>query len=287
MDVYNKYLMGLGDSTGMKSPALVKRLRTRGFVLDSVAKDIEAFRKTLPAEARERADVQLGILQTLSAQVNKSMNAPVKACGAMKPETLSTGNSALFPQISRMHLDVLLSALACDVTRVGMLGFRGTPHAGPQMNFDPVNRSDLHVHTSSHTDIAKDGGKAFRSFKALCYGMIADFAEKLSLIPEPATGGSMLDSTIIVIGTGIGAGHSQSGLQFISIGGKNLGIKTGRFLKLGTARAQYKGVRVNKVWTSVMNAMGISGDTFNATADQGNKDIPRSDFEGPVPGLAG
>jgi Protein of unknown function (DUF1552) len=64
MDVYNKYLMGL-TGNGV-SPAQLARLKTRKSVLDAVAQDLAAFRKTLPAEARVRADAQADVLQSLS-----------------------------------------------------------------------------------------------------------------------------------------------------------------------------------------------------------------------------
>jgi hypothetical protein len=278
MQVYNTYLMGLTQPG--TSQSLQKRLRTRKHVLDAVAKDVVLFQKTLPAEARARADVKLDLIQSLSARVDGALNmpAPSNSCQTQKPVAYNSQNSAEMPRTSQYLCDMLLTALACDVTRVGMLGFLGTPHAGVPMNYAPVNRPDLHCHAASHEDIAKDGGKAFRTVKSMMFGYIADFTEKLSKIPEPVTGGSMLDNTVIFVGTDIGRGHTQSGLQLLVIGGKNLGIKTGQLLRLGGAREPGQGVRINRVLVSLKNAMGIPGDTFNVASGP--------EFRGPCPGLS-
>ncbi len=284
MDVYNKYLMGL--TGGGVSPAQVSRLKTRKSVLDSVAKDLAAFQKTLPAEAKVRADAQADVLQSLSARVDKALSDPPKMCSAEKPAPFNASDSGQFPLISKLHCDMLVSALACDVTRVGMLSMFGYPHGGPPMGFAPINRPDLHCHLLSHTDIAKDGGAGFRKLKQMCFQNIANFALALRKIPEPVTGGSMLDNTIILVGTEIGEGHTQSGLQLAMIGGQNLGVRTGRLLRFGGRRGeQYKGLRINRVLVAIKNAMGIPGDTFNATSDQSNGSIPAADFTGPAPGL--
>ncbi len=283
MSVFNSYLLAL--TQGNASPAQLKRLKTRKMVLDAVAKDVQAFRKTIPTEAKMRADVQLDILQSLSARVDQATNDVVNSCKATKPPVFDANDSAQFPLTAQYQCDMMAAALACDVTRIGMMGFYGTPHAGPNLNFAPVNRPDIRAHTASHIDISNDGGLAFRTFKSFCFSKIADFAEKLKGIPEPLTGGTMLDNTIILVGTGIGAGHSQSGLQLCTIGGKNLGIRTGRLLSYGQLGAPTKGQRINRVLVAIKQAMGLPGDTFNSTSDQYDSAISAADFTGPIPGL--
>ena len=68
----------------------------------------------------------------------------------------------------------------------------------------------------------------------------------------------MLDNTLIVWGVESGTNHNHSprDMQYLLIGGRNLGIKTGQFLKLGTT-AQSS----NKLLTSIMHAYGASATT--------------------------
>jgi hypothetical protein len=61
-----------------------------------------------------------------------------------------------------------------------------------------------------------------------------------------------------------------------SLGGKNMGIKVGQRLKLGQ-HAKFGGGQSHNAWlASMMNAMGVPGDTYGDTTEIAGK--------GPLPG---
>jgi hypothetical protein len=84
----------------------------------------------------------------------------------------------------------------------------------------------------------------------------------------------MLDHTVIFIPTEIGRGHTSAGLQFLTIGGRGLGVKTGQYLRVGTARQKTMGVPHQRLLVSLLNTMGLPDTTFG--------DDPGS---GPLPGF--
>ena len=76
------------------------------------------------------------------------------------------------------------------------------------------------------------------------------------------------------MGTEIGKGHRNDDLQFVTIGGKNLGVKTGQYLKGTPGFGQ--GTSHTRLLVSFLNAMGMPDETFG--------DVPGSGI-GPLPGF--
>ena len=64
----------------------------------------------------------------------------------------------------------------------------------------------------------------------------------------------MLDNTLMVWGVESGTNHNHSprDMQYLLIGGRNLGVKTGQYLKLASKQSS------NKLLTSIMNAFGYA-----------------------------
>jgi hypothetical protein len=103
-------------------------------------------------------------------------------------------------------------------------------------------------------------------------GMLAELVEKLRAIPEG--NGSMLDNTVVFMVAEMGYNHEVNGLPEVLIGGKNLGIKTGQYIRTGEAQSG-KGMPINRLLVSLLKAMGVPGDSWGIQ-DPG---------KGPVPGL--
>ena len=79
----------------------------------------------------------------------------------------------------------------------------------------------------------------------------------------------MLDHTIIFIPTEIGRGHTNGGLQFVTIGGGGLGVQTGRYMRVGGAREVGQGVPHQRLLVSLLNAMGIADTRFGEDPGDG------------------
>ena len=94
--------------------------------------------------------------------------------------------------------------------------------------------------------------QAFIQFDRFWAGHVAYLARRLSTIKEG--NGTMLDNTLMVWGVESGTNHNHSprDMQYLLIGGRNLGIKTGQYLKLPSTQSS------NKLLTSIMNAFGYA-----------------------------
>jgi hypothetical protein len=284
--LFADFMPATGGAAPELDPAVKLRLAMRKSVLDGVAKDVLAFQKRLGADDRSRADAQLASLRTLEDRLATNAGARTAACG--KPtqgQGLNLNDGKSHPEICKMHVDLIVSAFACDVTRIVHLNLGG--QTKPQ-SYVPGATTDCHDLSHNHRD-------AFVEMKKVWFGHVASFVDKLKAIPEPGPGGApgtMLDNTLIVIGSEIGAGHTHRAIPFLTIGGKNLGVRTGRYLKFGRkAIVSYPkylpsgviddgGEPHNRLLTSVLNAMGLPDKSFGASVPE---------FEtGPLPGfLAG
>ncbi|GAC1351078.1 MAG: DUF1552 domain-containing protein [Polyangiales bacterium] len=263
-DVFMKMFAGLADGTKAPDPALVTRQQLRKSVLDRVAGDIGNLRGRLGAEDRARCDQHLDNIRNMElrlagggATVGATCKKPALAPGVDLSRAPNT------PAASTMQLDVLYNALACDLTRVATLQYRGvyTPLTFP---FAPVNNDKQSLHAMSHDTPAN-----LITAKRWHYQELANFAQRLKATPEGS--GTMLDNTLIFSGSEIGIGHTHERMPFFLIGGKNMGMKTGRYLNYAAHTPHCK------LLTSILNAMGLPDTQFGNT----------SYGTGPLEGLTG
>jgi hypothetical protein len=212
-----------------------------------------------------RADAQLQALSAMEARL-VSLKAEGASC---KRPTVAEGILVKDPtgkdlgRLAEAQMDLLVAAFACDLTRVQ--GFQCSGN-GASLGF--VGQPGTTWHTASH------GGPGWAAAQRWVFELAAGLGDRLKAIPEGA--GTMLDNTLIVIASEIGWGHRTDNLWMWSLGGKNMGIKVGQRLKLGQ-HAKFGGGQSHNAWlVSMMNAMGVPGDTYGDTTEIAGK--------GPLPG---
>jgi hypothetical protein len=186
------------------------------------------------------------------------------------------------PDTLRAIIDLTVAALACDQTRVVMFHSYAREYNiyNRHCPWPPVNVPDYSFHELSHNLEGSPNFAAFKTAKALHFQLAGELANKLKAIPEPsATGSSMLDHTLIYIPTEIGLGHTPAGLQFVTIGGKGLGVNTGRYLQYGRplpgTDTTYPGppgagMAHQRLHVAILNALGIADTTFGDTPTTGS-----------------
>jgi hypothetical protein len=217
--------------------------------------------KRLGKEDRTRAEVQLQAIRTMEERLVAPKPAggggaagPLKGCG--KP-TVKPGLVWQFPKsehVAELAIamnDLVVSALACDLTRIVHMQNWGSDFSLATCNFAPVNTRQG-WHSLSHLDPNID---AYRRAKVWLGGVIADLCDKLAAIPEG--NGRMLDNTLVVVYQDHGQDHNEWAQQQYTVGGKNLGVKVGQNLVCGQNR-QGGGVEHNRWLVSLLNLMGMS-----------------------------
>ncbi len=266
-DVYNRVFRDLTiGGAAPADPALVAALARKKSVLSGVSAELSAFRKGLGPEDRLRADAQLQAISSMEARL-----AGLKAGGqSCKRPTVPQGipvpdlSGKTFDQRAAAQIDLMVAAFACDLTRVQCFQCSG---GGAIISFPPVNSVGTTWHTASH------GGPGWAAAQRWVFELVAGLGDRLKAIPEGA--GTMLDNTLIVMASEIGHGHNTDSLFMWSLGGKNMGIKVGQRLKFG--QPGFGGGQSHNAWlVSMMNAMGVPGDTYGDTTAIAGK--------GPLPG---
>ncbi len=162
---------------------------------------------------------------------------------------------------------MIVNSFTCDLTRVASLtfGFSGSHHNGMFGLRAPTNNNSWHdnvAHVSRTNDSITVGSEtmtsraAFIRFDKLFADQVAYLAHRLAGIEEG--GGTMLDNTLIYWGVESGTNHSHNprDMQYLLIGGKNLGFQSGQLLEFaGTESA-------HKLHTSVLHAFGYMAEGF-------------------------
>ena len=171
------------------------------------------------------------------------------------------------PRISRMQIDLLVNAMANDMTRVASLQFmRSVGQA--RMNWLGVEEGH---HTLSHEpDKNEAAQEKLQKINAWFAGELAYLVKRLAETPEPGGGESMLDNTLVIWLNELGKGssHTLNDIPFLAIGGAP-GFRMGRFLDFSRKEERENGemkvvgrVPHNRLWLAVAKSMGHELETF-------------------------
>jgi len=174
------------------------------------------------------------------------------------PATVAFKQNANLPLVAQLQEDLLIMALACDLTRVATLQFTHES-ADPVMSWvDPaITRGH---HTMSHdADTVIETLAFLTAINAWYAKQFGYLVAKMKSIAEG--GGTMLDNTLLVWMNGLAKGnfHSHSPMPIVAAGRAGGTVTTGRFLS-------YAGTNTNNLLLSCLNAMGGKDTTFGNPA---------------------
>lgn len=248
--------------------------------LDVNMDELREIQRYLGQAEKEKLELHLSSLEELRMRIAAS-EAPggggALVSGAC--EEVGTGtrafssrdlsNADAITEWAHIQADIIKNAFTCDRTRVaslqfsfsgghhnGLLGFSGSWHD----DVAHVSRTDDSVNVGGETMTSR---QAFNRFSRFWGGQFAYLAHSLAAIPEGD--GSMLDNTLIIWGVESGTNHNHSprDLQYLLVGGRNLGIQTGQFLELPSTESAHK------LHTTVLNAFGHPATGFGIEPTSG------------------
>ena len=152
------------------------------------------------------------------------------------------------PEISRMQIELLVNALANDMTRVASLQFMRSVGQARMRWLDIEEGHHSLSHEPHSNEDAYDKLSRINSWFA---GELAFLAQRLAETPEPGRAGeSLLDNTQIVWLNELGEGnsHTLDNIPFLLVGG-GAGFRTGQALDFG-------GVAHNRLWMAIAQGLG-------------------------------
>ena len=245
-----------GGGGGMATEQLLKRRKS---TLDLITGQIQTLRQSVGSEAKQRLDQHLESIRQIEGRLMPGGGGgQIAGCGQ---DLAASDDTTDVLKANLTHLDIALSALSCNATRVAAVQF------GSDQVLQ-VNLPELGLQGDEHGLMLHSGaGDGFQKLIALEKWLSArfvDVVQRLEQTPDPDGGGSMLDSTLVVWARdmGDGAAHNQQSMRFVLAGSKYLKKDPkGRYL-------DFKGAaRHERVLLSMCEAMGITD--FKGFGDPG------------------
>lgn len=242
-------------------------------VIDAVLDDMNDLRGRIGTVEKAKLDLHVEALRDverrikgLGGEVLPSCNQTLGSVGAIDGTRLY--DPAQFPDVLRAQLDLMVQAMACGLTKVGvvqasqhtselvMSRFAGTPLYQPNY--------DMRSHQASHYGQSSD--PKFGAYVQQRTWFVAQLAYLLdALAARPDGAGTMLDTSLVLFCSEVSDGntHSHDDMPFIVAGGAGGALRTGRLL-------DYGGRRHADLLGTIARAMG---DTSVTTFGQGGQGL--------------
>jgi hypothetical protein len=275
---FNRVFGNAGTTTGGGSgdPRSARRLS----VLDNAKAELEALKTKLGDTEKTKLDLHLDAVREIELRIGALGGAqPTASCTSPSIDAAGLDASTLyaperFPQILRAQIDVMVQAMACGMTRVGVI--QASHHTSELIMSRFMNTQmydpgfDMRSHQASHYGAAHD--LAHREYKAFVLQVkwwVEQFAYLLSqLAARPEGQGTMLDESLVLLCSEIADGntHLHDDMPFVLAGGGSGTIRTGQTMNVGYRRH-------GDLLVAIANAMGDGLTSFGDASS------------GPLPGL--
>ena len=232
----------------------------RKSVLDAVKQSYGKLNPKLGAYDKAKLDEHLTNIRDLETRITATA---VVGAACVKPAmpTIDYRASANFPAVGKLQMDLMVMAMACDLTRVGTLQWEQSVGDVKFSWVDPAI-------TRGHHDMSHDGDTSTDTIEMLTKINIW-YAEQLNYlieamkkIPEGNAGGTMLDNTLILWCNELskGSAHSHPDMPFLLAGHAGGALPGGQFLKFSGT------VPHNNLLVSCLNLMDVPATTFGNPA---------------------
>lgn len=244
-------------------------------VLDNAIAEVRELRGGLDDRARTKLDVHLDALSEVRGRVARVGPAPAADAGTgTMPPAASCENPRLsfehpgaaglvapasFPAILRAQIDVTVQAMACGLSRVGVI--QGSQHTSELImsRFRDTEMFDagfdMRSHQASHYGARQDrSNRLFTDFLKQRRWWVSQFAYLLEqLRSRPEGDGTMLDHSLVLLCSEVSDGntHSHQDMPFILAGRGGGCVSPGRVLDAG-------GRRHGDLLAAIARAMGAS-----------------------------
>jgi hypothetical protein len=230
---------------GMPSENLTRLRAQRRSMLDFVAKDLESYAGRLGTDDRMKIQAHLQSIRELELQVD------VDTSGCEAP---MLGVPADFPARISAHIDLMVAALACDLTRVGTLQTATGHGTNITVTWIDVGGGQEFGDANYH-GVAHQGGANKNKVDRWFMEQFAKLIGKLKAVPEGA--GTLLDNTVVLWANHMGNGgaHSSNDLPWLLAGGGGGYFRTGQYVRKS-------GEPVNGILKALVECMELDPNGF-------------------------
>jgi hypothetical protein len=232
-------------------------------ILDFIDKKYVALSARLGAADKMKLENHLTKIRALEQSISVLPPASANCMAPMKVDTsdynpksgLNADNDgkvrdaktdAAIPAVGKFMMDMLVTALACDITAVATLQWSDTEakHTFPWLNLSE------HHHYYQH-----DGGFKPAECEKICTWYSQQHAYLLQQMQAVDMGGhSLLDECVVFVGSELQdpPAHTKNNMPLLLAGG---GLRTGRWIK-------YNSLAHNQLLVSLLNVFGDTRTSF-------------------------
>ncbi|MEM9070398.1 MAG: DUF1552 domain-containing protein [Myxococcota bacterium] len=249
-------------ATGPRDDGAVDALRARRERSIALLQgEFESIASRLGEAERTKLGLHADSLNSVLRRIQGSSGAPVGECASDAPTDTDSDI-----ENSSLHLDLAISAFACDTTRVAAVQFGH--HQNTQVALPTIGSPGNWHNDFMHSDPAPRA-RLIATERWLCEQFVAA-ANRLKALPSPTGSGTLWDETLMIWTRDMGDGISHAGddMRFVISGG------AGGYLQK-SARGRYidgRGAPHLQVLLTAAEAMGV--EDFSAFGDTS---LPASD----------
>jgi hypothetical protein len=202
-----------GDGDALDKQSRLAQLRRRSSILDFVREDAAKLSGNLGAQDRRKLDEYLASIRDIERRIQKAASQDVdgQSAGLTRP----AGIPDSFTEHVKMMVDLQVLAMQADLTRVStfMVGRELSNRTYPE-----IGVPDAH-HMLSHHGGDKQKMARIALINQLHMKQFAYYLERMAATPDGA--GSLLDSTMVLIGCAFGEpnDHDNLDLPILVLGG--------------------------------------------------------------------
>lgn len=249
-ELFRKLFINEGERAKQEA---ADNLELRGSILDSVLSDAKNLERRLGGQDKEKLDEYLTSVRDVevSLELDKRWSSVPKPKAQMaEPEDRS-----LVEDIPVMY-DLIALALQTDSTRVASFEMAGT---GFDTGFFGLSQG---YHALSHHGQKPDRIKGLTTIEYYQMEQLSRFLDKLKSLKEPDSNGNLLDSTMVLFGSGMGNGNAHVNIDLpIILAGA--GFKTGEHKAYPSS--QGKRVPLCNLYLSMLQRFGVETDFFGTS----------------------
>lgn len=232
-----------------------KQISDTQSILDVVNQEAKALSQKVGSSDRERLDQYLTSLRELEHRLVQSeewLDIPKPSSGLnLAPD------ADQLPYTKRLELfyDLMVLALQTDSTRIISLELS-------EIGSNPGINLTSGYHTLSHHGKVPEALEELHRIEIFHMRQYARFLDKLKEVREP-NGSTLLDSTMVLIGSGLGnaSSHSNANLPLLLAGG---GFRHGTHYSVPEAQRGTDAALAGNLYLTMLQRFGLETDVFNA-----------------------
>ncbi len=249
--IFSDFTPNTGDPT--MDPAMDPKIRLRRSVLDQSLEQFNFVMKKAGKEDQIRLEAHRAMVRDLEKRL-ANPNVQGEACYVPDtPPELEIDSEDTMPEISRLQIDLMVAALACDQTRVASIQYSNSKN---HIRF-PWLDSNGDGHQLSHSARSESAKAEWIKRDNWFASEFAYLLQRLDSIVEGDDGTTLLDNCVIVWINELSEGpiHSHTNMPFIMAGSGGGYFQTGQYV-------DYLDRPHNDMLVSFQNAFGIESQTF-------------------------